>query len=45
MSIEKLEENYINADINKIIKKVNELVELANAPKPVAKKAPVKKGK
>lgn len=30
--IEKLAENYINADTNKIIMKVNELVELANKP-------------
>ena len=35
--IEKLENNFINADTQKIISKVNELVDLANKPAPVKK--------
>ncbi|MCK5613897.1 hypothetical protein KAR91_69185 [Candidatus Pacearchaeota archaeon] len=39
--IEKLEPNFINADTNKIITKVNELVDAAN--KPAVKKPAVRK--
>lgn len=43
--IEKLAENYINADINEIIKKVNELVDRTNNPQYIArpKTAPKKR--
>lgn len=43
--IDQLEPNFINADTQKIIAKVNELVDLANKPKAVRKPAVKKPAK